>query len=127
MHVHVSAARADAVRWVDTRLLDLWSIALLQTVGTVSAVVSLAATRAGQYVALILGLVALVYTVCAAIWLVACAVGFAARVRRPAMRMVAPGHRHRLGRWLMIDAAIMVGSATCIFLVTALVLAPSGL
>ena len=113
-HAAVSAARIGArigaVRWIDTRLLDLWSIALLQAVGTLSSFVGLAATRAGQYVALVLGLVGLVYTACATVWFVACAIGFALRAGQPAMQMVAPDHRARLTRWMLIDVCIVLGS-----------------
>ncbi len=65
------AALEEAGRWLDLRVLDLRYIGLLQTIGSMCAIVSVAAVREGQYVALIPGLAAGLCISAATLWFLA--------------------------------------------------------
>ena len=63
-----SAVLGAISHWVDRKLLDLWSIAVLQSTGLFCMVVAILAVRAGQYVAVGLGLAASFHLVVATCW-----------------------------------------------------------
>lgn len=105
--VHVSAAANEIGRWADVRLLDLWSIALLQTIGMGCGLFSLLAVRKGQYVALILGLAGGVYVAAATIWFLASGLGVFWRLRTPMAGVLGVRRRRRLRRWALADAALI--------------------
>lgn len=105
--VVVSAAAGEINRWADTRLLDLWSISLLQTIGLICLGISLLAVAQGQYVALILGLTSGVYVVAAGVWFLLIGVGFLWRIRSPQFSMLGARRRRRLFRWILFDACLV--------------------
>ena len=69
--VTVDATIARTIRWVDLRLLDLWSIAIVQGAGCAAGLLSLLAIRSGHYSALILGLAAELALCVATLWFLA--------------------------------------------------------
>ena len=105
--VHVSAAFSQSNRWADLRLLDLWSIGVLQTVGSVCTLVSLLAIARGQYVAMPLGLAAGLYVATATLWYVAILVDVLVRCRRPGFRLLSAARRRELVRWVIADAVLV--------------------
>ncbi len=105
--VHVSETRVWATRWIDLRLLDLWSIGVLQTTGGVALVITLIAIRRGHYVALILGLMAGLCVSTATLWFLALAPGVLLWRRRPLMRALGSARFAPLWRWLLLDAALI--------------------
>lgn len=103
--VHVSLARSDAFRWIDMRLLDLWSIGVVQTVGCAAGLLSLLAIRRGHYVALLLGMMAGLCMSAASLWFVALVPAIVLRTRRPAMRVLGLRRLRPLFLWCVLDAA----------------------
>jgi hypothetical protein len=116
--VHVSAAISDISRWADIRLLDLWSIALLQSVGLICGIVSLVAIRAGQYVALILALAGGVYFAAATIWYLVSGLGVWWRLRSPLAKVLGARRRRRLRRWAIADAILIAVVPVAFWLLT---------
>lgn len=106
--VQVSTAIEEATRWLDLRLLDLWSIGVLQATGGAAVFVTLIAIRQGHYVALLLGLMAGLCVSTATLWFLAVAPAIVLRSRRPFIRMLGLEHLGKLRRWLLMDAALVV-------------------
>lgn len=106
--VQVSTAIEEATRWLDLRLLDLWSIAVLQATGGAAVLVTLIAIRQGHYVALLLGLMAGLCASTATLWFLAVAPAIILRSRRPFIRTLGLEHLGKLRRWLLMDAALVV-------------------
>lgn len=104
--VEVGQAIEKTVRWIDVRLLDLWSICVLQIAGNVVAIPTIMAIRQGQYAALILGMMAMVCVSVATIWLLAISPGILLRYRRPFVRRIGADRMRRLIRWWCADAAL---------------------
>lgn len=109
-NVHVGAAIGDMCRWVDLRLLDLWSIAVLMVVGGAAMALALLAIRQGHYVALMLGLLAGLCMSVAAMWFLAICAALAVRVRCPTIRTVGRGSRRSLWRWMLADGLLIAGA-----------------
>ena len=103
----LTVVATEAGRWLDLRLLDLWSISVLQTLGGVAVVISLIAIRQGHYVALLLGLIAGICVSTASLWFMAVAPAIVVRSRQPFMRTLAAPQRRGLRRWLVIDALLV--------------------
>ena len=103
----LTVVATEAGRWLDLRLLDLWSISVLQTLGGVAVVISLIAIRQGHYVALLLGLIAGICVSIASLWFMAVAPAIVIRSRQPFMRMLAVSRRRGLRRLLVIDAFLV--------------------
>lgn len=115
-HVCVSAAVNEISRWADVRLLDLWSIALLQAIGLVCGLISIMVVRRGHYVALILGLAGGVYIVAATTWFLASGVGVIRRLRSPIAPVLGLRRHRRLWRWAALDAGLIVAAPLCVWL-----------
>ncbi len=105
--VLVSVAVGEAVKWIDLRLVDLWSIGVLQTIGCAAIVVTLIAVRLGHYVALLLGMMAALCVSTATLWFVAVAPGIVLRSRRPFMRRLGVMQLARLRRLMLLDAVLV--------------------
>lgn len=118
--VHVSAAISDASRWLDQRMLDLWSIAVLQSVCAVAVVVSVIAIHQGQFVALLLGLMTGVGVVLSTLWFLAISPGVILRTREPFGLALGRRRVRRLRRWWLADAALTVFVPALFILLTRL-------
>lgn len=114
--VRVGPAISEATRWVDLRLLDLWSIAVLQTTGVLAEVATLLAIRQGHYVALLVGLLAGLCVFTAAVWFVALLPGIVIRSRRPFMRTLHGARLGELWRWVVVDA-LLLASLPILFMI----------
>lgn len=101
-------AWAEASRWVDLKLLDLWSIALLQVVGGLAAGATLIAIHLGHYVALLLGLMAALCISSATVWFLGLVPGILWRCRRPLESTVAARRIAKMRWFLLIDGALVV-------------------
>ncbi len=105
--VEVGSAIAQAVHWFDLRLLDLWSIGVLQGSGCAAAILTLLAVRRGNHVALILGMTALVTLCVATLWFAALSPGILLRLWRPFFQVVGIRQRRRLLWWWITDAMLV--------------------
>lgn len=111
-------AISDATRWVDLRLLDLWSIGVLQITGGLAEAVTLIAIRQGHYVALLVGLMAGLCISTATVWFVALLPGIVVRSRRPLMRTLHGARLGELWRWLVVDALLIVAVPVLFMILT---------
>lgn len=105
--VEVGAASIEAARWFDHRLLDLWSIGVMQITGCAATILSDLAIRQGQEFALILGLLALLCVSVATVWFVAIVPAIVLRLRRPFMRLAAGTRLRSLILWCLADAVLV--------------------
>lgn len=105
--VHAVASMAQASRWVDMRLLDLWSIGVLQMIGSVCAALSVLAIRHGAYVAVVLAMAGGMYVATASVWYIVSMPLVVVRMRRPAYRSIARVRRVRVWRWLIVDGGLV--------------------
>lgn len=105
--VEVSASIGKAGRWVDGRLLDLWSIGVLQMAGSVMMLVSIAAIHGGQYFAVLLALMSGLCVSVASMWFLVLAPGTVVQLRRPHMRALERHSITRLWRWFLLDGALI--------------------
>ena len=80
----------DINRWAELRVLDLWSIAVLQTLGAV-----------------MLGMAAAVYLTAGTVWYAVVAVASIRRIRRPAYENILARRRADLARWLGYDGVLV--------------------
>lgn len=115
--VVVSAANAEMNRWADTRLLDLWSISVLQLIGGVCLTVSMFAVSRGQYVAVLLGLTASLYVIGAASWLVVVLASIGIRSRRVAYHALGRKRWHEVLRWSALNIALLAATSTAVILI----------
>ncbi len=106
--VHVSATLSEASRWIDLRLLDLWSIGLLQVIGYAAMLISLVAIRQGHYVAMLLGLLAGLCVTTASLWFLAIAPVVLFRSLRPFMQVLGTDRLKRLRVWCLLNAVPVV-------------------
>jgi hypothetical protein len=106
--VHAGEAMHVERRWVDRALVDLWSIGVLQVVGLLAALVSAIAITRGQYLAVVLGMMALVYLAASAVWFVIALLVMVAHHRRPAYASVDAARRARLRKWICIDGLLIL-------------------
>jgi hypothetical protein len=107
MAVQIGAVSIEASRWFDLRLLDFWSIAVLQAVGCAATALSVFAVRQGQAVALILGMLAMLCVTVATFWFVAIGPALLWRLRRPFMRAVAGRRIRPLIQWCVADSLLV--------------------
>ena len=114
--VVVSAAIGEVARWLDVRLLDLWSISVLQTVGFAAALLTHVAIRGGHYVALVLGLYAMICISVATTWFLAVSPGIVRRSRRPFVRSLRLRRVSQVRRWAVVDACLIVAAPLLIYL-----------
>lgn len=105
--VDVSASMGSASRWADERLLDLWSIGVLQMSGGVMLIVSVLATYRGHYLAVLLGMVSGLCVAVATIWYVAMAPGTLLQLRRPTVRALRRDRVNLVWRWFLFDGALV--------------------
>jgi len=105
--VEIGEAAFQATRWFDLRLLDLWSIGVLQVTGCATALLGLVAIRQGAAFAVILGLLAFVCFSAGSLWFLAIAPAVAIRLRRPFMRAAAGAQVRTLLRWCITDALLV--------------------
>ena len=105
--VEVGEAAFQAIRWFDFRLLDLWSIGVLQITGCVTTVLSLVAIRHGAAFAVILGLLAFLCFSAGSVWFLAIGPAIVIRLRRPFMRAAAGARLRPLLRWCLADALLV--------------------
>ncbi len=94
-------------RWVDMSLLDLWSIAILQSTGLFCMVFAILAVRAGQYVAVGLGLAAFFHLVVATCWYLALLVQAFGRLRTRSLHRIPRHRRRNLWGWYLLDSALV--------------------
>lgn len=97
----------DINRWAELRVLDLWSIAVLQTVGLAVATAGLVMLPRARAGAVMLGMAAAVYIAAGTVWYVAVAVSFIRRIRRPAYKNILAHRRGDLTRWLGYDGVLV--------------------
>lgn len=116
--VHVSAAIGEICQWADARMLDLWSIALLQSIGLLSTLMAVAAIHKGQYVALVLGLTGGVYMVAATIWFAVSGVAVLHKIRQPVAPVLGRRRLRRLRRWTFADATLITSAPILFWLLT---------
>lgn len=107
MQVEAGAAAIEASRWLDLRLLDLWSIGVLQTTGCAATVLSILAIRQGLEFAFILGMLATLCASVATVWFLAIAPALVLRLRRPFMRLAAGARWRALILWCAADAILV--------------------
>ena len=110
-----SAILANTSRWVDLCLLDLWSIAILQSIGLFAMVVAMLAVRAGQYVAVLLGLIASFQLVVATCWYLVLLLQVVRRLRARSLQRIPRHRRGNLWRWYLLDS-VLVASLPLILL-----------
>ena len=104
--VHISATLSLAYHWFDGNMLNLWSIAWFEGIGLVCAVICIITVRAGQYVALLLGLAAGLYLSTAALWLLATSVS--TYNHRHYLNVIRPRQAAQFRRWLLFDYAMIL-------------------
>ncbi len=114
--VHVGEEMTRASRWLDCCIIDLWSIAVLQSTGVVAGSVSLFAIHQGEYYALILALMALLCISLATSWFVALQPVLAKRSRQPHVRACGVHRVRLLQKWWMLDAALVIVAPVMIIL-----------
>lgn len=111
-----SAVLGNISHWVDMSLLDLWSIAILQSVGLFAMVVAMLAVRAGQYVAFGLGLVASFQLFVATCWYLVLLVRALGRLRARSLHRI-PRHRQRnLWGWYLLDSVLVAALPLVLFI-----------
>ena len=103
-----SAVLGNISHWVDMCLLDLWSIAILQSVGLFAAAVAILAVRAGQYVAVGLGMAAFFQLLVATCWYLVLLIQLLRRLRARALLRVPRHRRRNLWRWYLLDSVLVV-------------------
>ena len=106
--VDISATQADARRWLERRLMDLWSIGLLFVIGLVVCGVSVVAIRRGHYVALLLAMTAGLYLATAFLWFALLGPSLLTRAGRRRLRVVPRRQRHKLLWWVCADSAFFI-------------------
>ena len=106
--VHVGEEMTRASRWLDTCLIDLWSIAVLQSTGVVAGSIALFAIHQGQYYALILALMALLCVSLATSWFFALQPGLAKRSRQAHVRACGAHRVRTVQKWWALDAALVI-------------------
>lgn len=97
----------DINRWAELRLLDLWSIAVLQTLGLGAATAGLLMLPRARAGAIMLGMAAVVYLTAGTIWYGAVAISSARRIRRPAYKNIIARRRTDLERWLIYNGVLV--------------------
>ncbi|MFQ5495708.1 MAG: hypothetical protein ACE5EX_10050 [Phycisphaerae bacterium] len=105
--VSFSAAASRSARWIDGRLLDLWSVAVLQGSGCLAGGITILAIWQGHYIAVMLGLMAAVMMAGASMWFIGLAASILVRSRRPFMRTLWPLQIRRLARLCVMDAILV--------------------
>ena len=106
--VNATEAAIAQSRWVDMRLLDLWSISVLQLIGSICAITSVVAIRQGQYVAVGLAMAAGIYVLTATLWYAILLPLALLRLKTPAFRGVPSHRRIRLWAWMGLDGGLVV-------------------
>lgn len=106
--VAASEMLVEERRWVDRSLVDLWSIAVLQTIGIIASCISGLALSRGDYLAVVLGVMALAYVAAATLWYVVAVVVAVRHRRRPAFASLDDARRRRLRKWVLIDAVLVL-------------------
>lgn len=107
LEVHVSLMVAHENKWVDRRLLDYWSIGIMQAIGTICAIVSVVAISQGQYVGVVAGMAAGVYMLSASTWFLVLTAMLLRRAGKPAYLTVHPRRRKRLLHWVVVDLMLV--------------------
>ncbi len=111
-----SAVLGDISHWVDTKLLDLWSIAVLQSTGLFAMVVAILAVRAGQYVAVGLGMAASFHLAVATCWYLVLVVQALRRLRTRSLYRVPRHRRKNLWGWYLLDSVLVAALPLVLFL-----------
>ena len=110
-----SAVLGAISHWIDMCLLDLWSIAILQSIGLFAMVVAMLAVRAGQYVAVGLGMAASFQLVVATCWYLVLLVQVLRRLRSRALSAVPRHRRRNLWGWYLLDSALVAALPLVLF------------
>lgn len=105
--VTLSAARSDVSRWVDLRLLDLWSIAVLQTTGIFCSLITIVAVRSGEYVAVGLVPAAFLLITAATGWYLLLLVRSVPRVWNHSLGLIPRSRVRNLWRWFILDSVLV--------------------
>ncbi len=104
--VSVSDTFRTINQWADRKLLDLWSVFVLQAIGSVAAAFSLLAVARGQYVALVLALAAGLYIGAGLLWYLFLLASLVRRARSHTFALLKKPRRRQLRRWTLLNAAI---------------------
>ena len=110
-----SAVLGAISHWVDRKLLDLWSIAVLQSTGLFCMVVAILAVRAGQYVAVGLGLAASFHLVVATCWYLVLLVQILRRLRARSLHRIPRDRRRNLWGWYLLDSVLVAALPLVLF------------
>lgn len=113
-----SVVLGDISHWVDLSLLDLWSIAVLQSTGLFCMVVAILAVRAGQYVAVGLGLAASFHLVVATCWYLVLLVQALRRLRTRSLHWISRSRRKNLWGWYLLDSVLVAALPLVLFFVS---------
>lgn len=111
-----SAILGDISHWVNMSLLDLWSIAILQSTGLFFLVVAMLAVRAGQYVAFGLGLVASLLLAVATCWYLVLLVQALRRLRTRSLHRIPRPRRRKLWCWYLLDSVLVAALPLVLFI-----------
>lgn len=106
-----SDAAYEVNRWVDHRLIDLWSIGLFLVLGLAALVITLITLRRGEYVAVLTGVLAAAYLAAGTIWLAGVVVAASIRRLRPIHRSVTASRRRKMRHWISVNALLLAAAA----------------
>ena len=106
-----------ANQWVSAKLIDLWSLAGLQFVGTATIVACRIAFQFEQhYYSVIFGLLAGPCIIAATIWYCLLAPTVCLRLRRPIMAALPTKRIRKLQRWCLVDGVLILAPAMALLL-----------
>lgn len=101
----IEAARID--RWAEYAAVDLWGIALLQSVGAVFGLVGLGLLAAGQWVGGLLVGSSFLPAGGGSLWYLVILVRYLRQRSRPNFRNLTSWRRRQLRWWLTLDLALV--------------------
>lgn len=102
-------------RWADRLLLNLWSIAVLLIVSIVSGLTSFAAASSAS-ASLLMMMISTAYIVAADAWYLLSIASFVARRFRPTFADLPIRKQASLGRWLVLNGALVAASILLVLL-----------
>ena len=106
--VRVGGEIEIASQWLMARLIDLWSLAILQSVGAGMLLLCRIAFLWGQYYYTILNLLAGLCVIAATVWYFWLAPGVWLRTRRPIMGAFSTRRIRQVRVWCLIDGVLVV-------------------
>lgn len=100
-----------ASQWLMARMIDLWSLAILQTVGAGTLLFCQIAVQWGQYYYTILGLLAGLCVTAATVWYFWLAPTIWLRTRRPIMGAFSTRRVRQVQVWCLVDGVLILSPA----------------